>query len=69
MAQKKGTRPLFLLDDLSSELDSKRRQSLLEILMEKTLQVFVSTTSLSVLEIPIENSMEFQIFDGKISPS
>jgi len=69
LARKKGAKPLFLLDDLSSELDSKRRHCLLEILNEKTLQVFVSTTSLSVLEFPIKDSIEFQVFNGEISPS
>jgi DNA replication and repair protein RecF len=39
-----GHRPLFLLDDFSSELDEKRRSFLLEFLLETDLQTFVTTT-------------------------
>jgi recombinational DNA repair ATPase RecF len=39
-----GHRPLFLLDDFSSELDRERRSFLLNYLTESDLQVFVSTT-------------------------
>jgi DNA replication and repair protein RecF len=39
-----GHRPLFLLDDFSSELDRERRGFLLRFLLESDLQVFVSTT-------------------------
>jgi recombinational DNA repair ATPase RecF len=37
------------LDDFSSELDKERRSFLLEFLMEKDLQVFVTTTDESVV--------------------
>ncbi len=39
-----GHRPLFLLDDFSSELDRDRRSFLLRFLEETDLQVFVTTT-------------------------
>ena len=39
-----GHRPLFLLDDFSSELDRDRRSFLLRFLNETDLQVFVTTT-------------------------
>jgi DNA replication and repair protein RecF len=39
-----GHRPLFLLDDFSSELDQQRRSFLLRFLMETDLQVFVTST-------------------------
>jgi DNA replication and repair protein RecF len=39
-----GHRPLFLLDDFSSELDRERREFLLRFLTDTDLQVFVSTT-------------------------
>ena len=39
-----GHRPLFLLDDFSSELDQRRRLFLLKFLMETDLQTFVTTT-------------------------
>lgn len=39
-----GHQPIFLLDDFSSELDRERRNFLLEFLVKRELQVFVSTT-------------------------
>ncbi len=39
-----GHRPLFLLDDFSSELDRERRLFLLRFLSETDLQVFVTST-------------------------
>jgi DNA replication and repair protein RecF len=39
-----GHRPLFLLDDFSSELDRERRTFLLKHLAESDLQTFVTTT-------------------------
>ena len=41
---KTGHRPIFLLDDFSSELDDKRRKFLLDFLEQTDLQVFVTTT-------------------------
>lgn len=41
---KTGHRPIFLLDDFSSELDRERRSFLLRFLMESDLQTFVTTT-------------------------
>ena len=67
LARQRGARPLFLLDDLSSELDAKRRGKLVEILDEKALQVFVSTTSLSILEKRLENTLQYQVLEGRIS--
>ena len=40
-----GARPMFLLDDLSSELDESRRNSLIETLNSLDVQCFISTTS------------------------
>lgn len=39
-----GHRPLFLLDDFSSELDQNRRTFLMQFLLSTDLQVFVTTT-------------------------
>lgn len=39
-----GHRPIFLLDDFSSELDQERRSFLLKSLTDRDLQVFVTTT-------------------------
>ena len=42
--QATGHRPLFLLDDFSSELDRFRRKFLVDHLLKSDLQVFISTT-------------------------
>jgi recombinational DNA repair ATPase RecF len=42
--KKTGHRPIFLLDDFSSELDRDRRWFLLDYLRETDLQTFVTTT-------------------------
>lgn len=39
-----GHRPIFLLDDFSSELDAERRLFLLQFLVKTDLQTFVTTT-------------------------
>lgn len=44
-----GHRPIFLLDDFSSELDRERRTFLLKYLADSDLQTFVTTTEDSSL--------------------
>ncbi len=56
-----GHRPLFLLDDLSSELDQKRRSFLLQFLSETDLQTFVTTT-----DDPSLSGARFWVSSGKI---
>jgi len=54
-------RPLFLLDDFSSELDRERRSFLLRFLSETDLQVFVTTTEDSFF-----GGKRFWVFNGKL---
>lgn len=49
-ARARGDRPIFLLDDLSSELDRMRTGRLVELLSELDLQVLISTTDERVLQ-------------------
>ncbi|MBI4925700.1 MAG: DNA replication and repair protein RecF [Bdellovibrio sp.] len=42
--ERTGRKPVFLLDDFSSELDRERREFLLEYLLSTDLQVFITTT-------------------------
>ncbi|MCC7442242.1 MAG: DNA replication and repair protein RecF [Bdellovibrionales bacterium] len=51
--------PLFLLDDFSSELDSDRREFLMQFLRETNLQVFVTTTEESRV-----HGKRFRVEDG-----
>lgn len=39
-----GDAPLLLLDDMSSELDSRRNSNLMEFLVSRDIQVFITTT-------------------------
>jgi len=55
-----GHRPLFLLDDFSSELDQERRRFLLRFLSETDLQVFITTTEETLAE-----GIRFRISNGQ----
>ena len=48
-ARLRGEKPLFLLDDLSSELDLERRRNLVKILAEREGQVWITTTREEIL--------------------
>ena len=43
-ARARGARLIFLMDDLSSELDARRTAKLLALLNELSLQTFITTT-------------------------
>ncbi|OFZ20116.1 MAG: hypothetical protein A2X94_09400 [Bdellovibrionales bacterium GWB1_55_8] len=57
-----GHRPLFLLDDFSSELDQERREFLIHFLSASGLQVFITTT-----EEPKYPGKRFLISDGAVT--
>ncbi len=62
-------RPLLLLDDLSSELDRLRTGRLVERLRACGVQVFVSTTDPSLVDVlPSEDVLRLRVSDGRISP-
>ena len=66
-ARKRGENPLFLLDDLSSELDRERTNKLLEILSERENQIWITTTDPSYLGgMPFSKRTRFLVEDGKI---
>lgn len=60
---KTGHRPLFLLDDFSSELDRERRSFLLQFLMDTDLQTFVTTT-----EDSLGCGKRYWVNQGRIHP-
>lgn len=62
--EKSGFKPILLLDDVSSELDSVRRKYLLQNLKDK--QVFISTTNVKEYDEISENFRSIVIKDGKI---
>ena len=49
-----GYRPILLLDDVSSELDRSRNQQLMEFLLEKSGQVFITTTDPAYIALNTE---------------
>lgn len=66
-ARIRGENPLFLLDDLSSELDRERTQKLLELLAERENQIWITTTDPSYLGgMPFSKRTRFLVEDGKI---
>jgi DNA replication and repair protein RecF len=42
-----GTPPILLLDDMASELDPQRNRNLMDFLVSREMQVFITTTSLN----------------------
>jgi DNA replication and repair protein RecF len=60
-----GQYPLFLIDDVDSELDEHRMNELLQILESKT-QVFVTTTKPSLIREGEHPSLTFQLSNGHV---
>jgi DNA replication and repair protein RecF len=60
-----GLRPVFLLDDFSSELDRTRRELLMQLLIEMDLQVFVTSTEEPTNEMQRLGS-HWKVEQGKI---
>jgi len=61
-----GVCPLFLLDDVSSELDPHRNQQLMELLAQLEAQVLVTTTELSNLKMDVSGYDSFRVRAGAI---
>ncbi|WP_459813857.1 DNA replication/repair protein RecF [Geotalea toluenoxydans] len=67
MQKKFHSQPIFLLDDLSSELDQERKKNLMEFLKKRDMQVFITTTSLQNISVDeIENYRTYRIEEGKV---
>lgn len=62
-----GNPPVLLLDDMTSELDRHRSGNLMGFLKEKDMQVFITTTSLDMINLAgISNYSTFPVHDGKV---
>jgi len=65
-ARARGTRPLFLLDDLTGELDRGRMERLIELLGALDSQVWITTTDPAWLgPLPVDGTRTFRIDAGK----
>ena len=66
-ARIRGENPLFLLDDLSSELDYKRMTKLVQMLSERDGQVWITTTNPNFLSsLPETRLSRFQVENGAV---
>ncbi|MEC8194589.1 MAG: DNA replication and repair protein RecF [Myxococcota bacterium] len=68
-AHRRGVVPVFLLDDLTSELDQGRRERLVAILTGLKGQVWVTTTDPSYLgDLTAIDHIKLRVSDGEINP-
>lgn len=66
-SHKRGDTPLFLLDDLSSELDFERLKKLVQMLSERDGQVWITTTNPNFLgALPKSRVARFYVDQGKV---
>lgn len=64
-AKYRGEKPLFLLDDLSSDLDLERRKKLVEMLADRDSQVWITTTQPNFLQnLPSSRVAKFYVENG-----
>ena len=64
-----GSCPLFLLDDVSSELDSDRNKHLMDLVQSLPTQVFITTTARSNLRLPSDSCTSWRIRSGTLEIS
>jgi DNA replication and repair protein RecF len=60
-----GTTPILLLDDVSSELDRERTESLFSTLAEAGCQLWVSTTGAAPLPLPTDAQI-LELTEGRV---
>lgn len=69
-ARSRGEQPIFLLDDLSSELDRARTARLVQRLAELSAQVFITTTDPEhVSGLPKDALMRVAVDGGALKPA
>ena len=63
-----GFYPVLLLDDVLSELDLNKQESLISTLNQTKTQTFVTTTDVSLIsKLSLSNARVFNIRNGQIS--
>jgi DNA replication and repair protein RecF len=63
----RGTHPILLLDDVSSELDADRTNALFAFLASQRGQVFLTTTRPELIPIELEGRVDFRIVAGRLT--
>ncbi len=62
-----GTLPVLLLDDMTAELDSSRISHLLDFLVQKQMQVFITTTDPATVPLPEHIPCSaYRVCDGRL---
>ena len=62
-----GFYPLLLLDDVLSELDLAKQESLISTLNQTETQTFVTTTDITLLsKLSMDKASVFKVRDGQI---
>lgn len=65
--EREGVYPIFLLDDVMSELDEERRHFLLELIINKKVQAFITSINLNYFNSNImEKGKIFKVEEGKV---
>ena len=65
--KRSGVCPLFLLDDVSSELDPQRNEQLMRLLLELKAQVLITTTDRANLRLDRGAYRSWQVVAGRIA--
>lgn len=66
-ARRRGEAPMFLLDDLTSELDARRRARLVELLAGMESQIWITTTDPAYLgPLPADLSCRWRVDSGAV---
>lgn len=67
-ALSKQQKSIFVIDDISSELDFSHQKNVLNLLRESKMQCFISTTNSELIsEIETENDKLFHVKHGQVS--
>jgi len=66
--EREGVYPIFLLDDVMSELDEERRHFLLNLIINKGMQTFITSINLDYFNSEVkEKGKIFQVEGGKVA--
>ena len=57
LKEKTGITPVYLIDDLSAELDPYKRRCVIDLLTQLKSQVFITSTKSDEIEIPAQSAM------------
>jgi DNA replication and repair protein RecF len=67
--EQRSEKPIFLVDDFSSELDARRRSKLLELFQQDKWQIFITSTDHAWVDsLAFSDYTIFEVFEGGISP-